>query len=178
MAKDPTPKSTTTEETLAAGAAAAARAAGAPSAASSPAVTPPAEVPPPAPQNEPSSPQPPPGLSMEAQWRREPERFAAPLPAERYYDDEREPAAADVDPFAAVVTLRQDGAVCRPPVGKHTSLLGDVVIGNWVGTVEGKPVDVFHGTPLRGLPPPLVRAIMRTRGQKVGPFPPPAPQGG
>lgn len=190
MAKDqPKDPKSATEETLAAGAAAAARAVGASSSASQP-QQPPQQPPqnlgsgaspagvgwPPRPNvnveaTEHQFPQVPQGLSLEPIWRDAP-------PAElREDDDDEERPDPNVDPFAAVVQVRQDGAVCRPPVGKHTSLLGSVVIGNWVGNVDGKPVDVLHGTPLHGLPPAIVRALRNTRGQKIGPYPPPAAPG-
>ncbi len=184
MAKDQKDPKSTPEETLAAGAAAAARAAGAAGASSATSEQPPQNLgsggspagvgwPPQAnPNVEQQLPQVPLGLSMQPIWQRDPQHYAAPL------EDDAPAVDPNLDPFAAVVQMRQDGAVCRPPVGKHTSLLGDVVIGNWVGHVDDKPVDVLHGTPIRGLPREIVRALMRTRGQKIGPFPPPAPTGG
>ena len=87
---------------------------------------------------------------------------------------EDEPFTQSRDPRAATIIERADIVICRPPVGQHVSSLGDVVIGNWLGRVDGKNVRVVHGTPVRGLPDFLVRRIAQTEGQRVGPYPPPA----
>jgi hypothetical protein len=75
----------------------------------------------------------------------------------------------------ARITHNQDGTTCRPPAGTKIATLGVVVIGNWIGSHEGKPVRVCHGTPVLDLPRALVEKIRATRGQRVGPYPPAPP---
>lgn len=87
---------------------------------------------------------------------------------------QHEPAPAQP---AALVVENADGMVCRPPLGVPIHTLGPVVIGNWFGHIEGKTVTVEHGTPLRGLPPVLVRRIRETPEQRVGLYDPRKPAG-
>jgi hypothetical protein len=82
-------------------------------------------------------------------------------------DDPPPPAAP---PTAPVVITTADGVLCRPPPGVGLHTLGHVVIGNWFGHVDGKPVTVEHGTPIRGLPPAVARKIRETPEQRIGPF--------
>lgn len=78
----------------------------------------------------------------------------------------------------AVVVGNDERVICRPPPGVHSSQLGDVVIGNWVGRHDGKQVRVTHCTPVHGLPSELIAKIAATEGQRIGPFPPPPSAGG
>jgi len=93
-------------------------------------------------------------------------------------ENESAPAGASNDappepvppPTAPVVIQNADGMLCRPPPGVGLHTLGHVVIGNWFGHVDGKPVTVEHGTPVRGLPPAVAKKIRETPEQRVGPF--------
>jgi hypothetical protein len=84
--------------------------------------------------------------------------------------NELEPPAAPPPPTQAVVITTVDGTLCRPPVGVGLHTLGHVVIGNWFGHVDGKPVTVEHGTPVRGLPQAVAKKIRETPEQRVGPY--------
>lgn len=77
----------------------------------------------------------------------------------------------------ALVVTNADGTLCRPPVGVAISTLGPVVIGNWFGHIDGKPVTVEHGTPLRGLPAEVVKRVRATPDQRVGLYDPRKPAG-
>lgn len=78
----------------------------------------------------------------------------------------------------ALVITNASSIVCRPPAGVAISTLGPVVIGHWRGTLDGKAVEVAHGTPVRGLPPAILKKIQATPGQRVGPFDPRKKGGG
>lgn len=106
---------------------------------------------------------------------------AAAAAVDKSRDDDDEPAPREEamnQPLEAHVKETGDEVICRPPPGIHTSRLGDVVIGNWIGQHDGKSVRVFHGTPIRGLPRALVEKIRKTPDQRIGVYPPPvAPLG-
>lgn len=98
-------------------------------------------------------------------------------PNSKSSENESPPAGASNDdppapppPRDALVITNADGTLCRPPIGVALHTLGPVVIGNWFGHVDGKPVTVEHGTPIRGLPQGIVKKIRDTPEQRVGPF--------
>ena len=88
-------------------------------------------------------------------------------------ESDPEPAAAAApEPLqlTAVVRDSPDEIVCKPPAGVPAHLLGAVVIGNFRCHVDGKAVSVAHGTPVRGLPPAVIKKLRETPEQRVGPF--------
>ena len=90
------------------------------------------------------------------------------------------PVDVDASP-GAVISNRSGQFVARPDPSRPISTTEAVVHGNWVGRYhddDGEPCDAYvkHGTPVADLPKDLVRDILETRGQVVGPLPPKAPQ--
>ncbi len=87
-------------------------------------------------------------------------------------------AAQDIEIAANLAVARvldgTDGMTARPPNGIALHQLGEVLIGNWIGSdFDGKPWRVMHGTPIRGLPDTVVERIRRTPGQETGVIPAP-----
>lgn len=88
-------------------------------------------------------------------------------------EEQETPAAPQVPAtLQAVVHDTADEIVCRPPPGVAVHTLGQVVIGNWRGHVNGKAVSVAHCTPVAGLPSAVLSKLRATPEQKIGPFDP------
>lgn len=100
-------------------------------------------------------------------------------------DDERESPPKPSDPKAAAaadaaasksafIVDNGERFIARPPPGVPLHTLGYVVLGNWVGRLGSKSVNLRHGTPIKGLPPEIVEKLRTTRDVQVGKVPTPA----